>query len=307
VLEESWRKYQIEIISTPSHEQLMGWIGSNSYSLEAAIVFPNLVPDPDTAGLKIHNYSVRCFPPPVGPDGKARKFLCTLGSPYRPYILPPVLDVAYDTSVSIYIVEKQAAALLLLQNGLSAIALEGTWGSAARRENGERVTLHPVLGEFDWTGRPVYLCFEADFKRRESVLQGLIRTYILFSTAGAIVRLLRWDPAFTGIDDYIAAKAGMDPGKQREELDALTANVYDLTAAKASAKWIIPQYRGFERRLPPFVPDKPNDMLADCVHASLRRPPEDQKTWKCSKRTGTGRQTGWHPTHSGSVAETDCP
>ena len=50
VLEESWRKYQIEIISTPSHEQLIGWIGSNSYSLEAAIVFPNLVPDADTAG-----------------------------------------------------------------------------------------------------------------------------------------------------------------------------------------------------------------------------------------------------------------
>jgi uncharacterized protein DUF3854 len=79
--------------------------------------------------------------------------------------------------------------LLLLQNGLSTIALEGTWGSAAKRENGERVTLHQILGEFGWTGRPVYLCFDADFKRRESVLQGLIRTYILFSTAGSVIRL----------------------------------------------------------------------------------------------------------------------
>ena len=146
VHEDTAQRFQVELVHQPSHEQLIGWLGNNSYILEAVIVFPNLIPDQDSASIKLYNYSVRCFPPPVWSDGKERKFLCTLGSTYRPYILPPVVDVAYDTSVPIYVVEKQAAALLLWQNGLCAIALEGTWGSAAKREEGERVQLHPVPG-----------------------------------------------------------------------------------------------------------------------------------------------------------------
>ena len=164
VQEETFRRHQIEIVFNPSHDQLEGWLGANSHCLEAAIVFPNLVPNPDDLSIGIHNHYVRCFPPPVGSDGKERKFLCTLNSTYRPYVLPPVWDVAYEIDQPIYIVEKQTAALLLQQNGLHAIALDGTWGAAAKRVEGEKVELHSVLAEFHWTGRPVYLCFDSDFR-----------------------------------------------------------------------------------------------------------------------------------------------
>ena len=122
IREETLRAHQIEIIFDPTREQLISWLGLNSYYLEAAIVFPNLVCNPDDLSTSVHNYYVRCFPPPIGQDGKPRKFLSTFGSTYRPYVLPEVLDVAYDIGRPLYIVEKQTAALLLWQNELPAIA-----------------------------------------------------------------------------------------------------------------------------------------------------------------------------------------
>jgi hypothetical protein len=244
VHEDTFKRYQIEIVFNPSHDQLVGWLGENSYCLEAAIVIPNLVCNPGNAETSVHAHYVRCFPPPIGPDGKARKFLAPLGSKYRPYILPEVQSIAYDTGEPVYIVEKQAAALLLQQNGLHAIALEGTYGSAAKRVEGEAIKLHGVLAEWDWTGRPVYLCFDTDFRNRENVLQGLVRTYCLFTIAGAVVRVLQWDAQFKGIDDFISSRAGLDLVEQRVELDTLTATVSGEDADKAAKTWIIPQYRG---------------------------------------------------------------
>jgi hypothetical protein len=217
----------------------------------------------------------------MGSDGKERKFLCTLGSTYRPYILPPVMDVAYDTSIPIYIVEKQAAALLLWQNGFSSIALEGTWGSAAKRRDGEKVALHPVLAEFDWTGRPVYLCFDSDFRARESVLQGLIRTYSLFSMAGAVVRIAMGSTV-QGLDDFIATKAGLDL-LSSAELDTLTAAVSSDTAIKAAETWIIPQYRClFEREIAAISPHiDQRSMLADQIFKALGTTMGDLKrSWR---------------------------
>ena len=121
------------------------------------------------------------------------------------------------------------------------------------RQNGSKVKRSRCIlfcEEFDWTGRPVYLCFDSDFRSRESVLQGLVRTYVLFSIAGAVVKVLQWDPQFKGLDDSIANKVGLDEHKQREELNLLTDTVSELPAAKAAETWIIPQYRClFEREI----------------------------------------------------------
>ena len=282
VLEETFKRYQIEIVSSPTHEQLLAWLGGNSYCLDAAVVIPNLVCDPDTGAIFTHAYHVRCFPPPTGPDGKARKFLATLGSRYRPYILPDSLSVASDTVEPVYIVEKQAAALLLRQNGFHAIALDGTFGSAAKRVDGEPVKLHEALSEWGWVGRPLYLCFDSDFRKRQSVLQGLIRTYILFTLAGAVVKVLQWDALFTGLDDYVATKAGLDTEKQRAEILALVSAV-EGGAKEAASSWILPQYRGlFETEVIAIQPTEGQcSLLADIVHKALGGTPGDlKKSWR---------------------------
>ena len=282
ILAETAGNFQVETVNQPTQDQLQGWLGCNGYALEAAIVFPNLTCNDDDCSLSVHSYYVRCFPPPIGQDGKERKFLSTLGSTYRPYVLPPVMDVAYDIGQPVYIVEKQTAALLLWQTGLPVVALDGTWGAAAKRVEGEAVKLQPILAEFDWTGRPVHLCFDSDFRSRVSVLQGLIRTYLLFSTAGAVVRVIQWDQQFKGLDDLIAASAQLDVSKQRAELETLTATVVGLSAAKASENWIIPQYRSlFEREVAAIAPGRAErSMLAECIHGALCTTAADlKKSW----------------------------
>lgn len=286
VLPATAKTHQIEVVKFPAHEQLEKWLGSNGHKLDAAIVFPNLSRDVDGTVFPT-GYSVRCFPPATREDGTSAKFLATWGIDYRPYVLPPVWDAASDTGTPLYIVEKQAAALLLWQAGLNVIALDGTWGAAAKRVDGEKVALHSVLGRFDWIGRPVFLCFDSDFRNRQSVLQGLVRTYTLFSIAGAVVRVILWDPAFKGLDDHVANKARLDLVRQREELDALTATVSALSAKDAASKWIIPQYRTlFEREIAAIQPGfSERSMLAECIFPALGTTAADlKKTWGVSTK-----------------------
>jgi Domain of unknown function (DUF3854) len=218
---------------------------------------------------------------------EGQKFLSTLGSTYRPYLLPPVLDIAYDTSRPIYIVEKQTAALLLHQNNLSVIASDGVWGVAAKREEGEKVALHPVLAEFDWIGRSVYLGFDADFQSRTSVLQGLIRAYVLFSIAGALVRLLQWEPEFKGLDDFVAAKAGLDPPSSVQSSIFSRPPYRGSRPARPQENGSLPNTGSSGNgRLPPSPPEWRSVASWQSAFAKLLEPRHRilKKSWKAAAR-----------------------
>ena len=288
VLLETAKEHQVEIAHFPEPERIHRWLGRNGVNLDAAIAFPNLARD-DDGSIYPSGYSVRCFPPQTRGDGTTAKFLATADVEYRPYILPAAWKVASDTSAPIYIVEKQTAALLFYQAGLNVIALDGTWGAAAKRVNGKPVVLHSVLTKFDWIGRPTYLCFDLDFRSRQNVLQGLIRTYILFSIVGARVRVIQWDQAYKGIDDYIAEKAGLFVEKQREELDALTAEVSSLSPKEAAGTWLMPESRLlFENEVGAIQPGTAQrSLLAECVHNALGTTASDlKKTWGVRAKEG---------------------
>ena len=285
ILPETAAAHQVEVVHSPTCEQLVKWLGKNSQQLEAAVVFPNLILD-DDGTIYPKGYSVRCFPPATRADGTSAKFLATLGIEYHPYILPPVWDVSSNTGEPVYIVEKQTAALLLQQVGKNVVALDGTWGAAAKRVEGEPARLHNVLARFDWIGRPVYLCFDRDFRNRVSVLQGLVRAYTLWAIAGAVVKVLQWQD-YTGLDDYIAAKAQLKISRQREELDALTATVSELSTQGAAELWIIPEYRPlFEREIvaiQPLMSDR--SRLAEAIFKALGTTAGDlKKSWGISTR-----------------------
>src|SRR5258708_4192935 len=289
VLEATAKEHQVEVVPFPSTEQQQKWLGQNGYSFDAAVVFPNLTLDAD-GSIYPHNYYVRCFPAVIRADRSSTKFLATLGIEYRPYVLPPVWKAAHDISAPLCIVEKQTAALLFWQVGLNAIALDGTFGVAAKRVENVPVALHNTLTKFDWVNRPVFLFFDSDFLANQNVLQGLVRTYVLLSCASAAVRLVQWEGCFKGIDDYVSAKALLNIAKQREELDTLLAAVSALSAKAAAERWITPQLRTlFDREVVAIQPGiGQRSLLAECIYEALGTTKADlKKAWGVSIKEET--------------------
>ena len=251
VLTTTAAELHVQLIEHPSSEVLNKLLHFDPAPLpEAVIVIPNLIED--NGKTLTDGYYVRFFPPNEY-NGKVRKFLRTKGSGFRPYILPSVCRVASNLEAPLYIVEKQVAAMLLHQLGFYGIALEGTWGAGQPQSDEEKArdikrVLHRDLGKFSWIGRPVYLCFDSDFTKRESVLEGLIRAFILLTGAGACPKILRWDDSCKGLDDFIANKAGLNLEEQKRLITELTDPLDELNIKAAAADWIRPQYRPlFER------------------------------------------------------------
>jgi DNA polymerase I-like protein with 3'-5' exonuclease and polymerase domains len=251
VLAKTAAEMRVKLIERPSAEVLNSLLHFDPAPLpEAVLVIPNLIED--NGQMLADGYYLRFFPPNEY-NGKIRKFLRTKGSGFRPYVVPSVYPVASKLEVPLFIVEKQVAAMLLYQLGFHGIALEGTWGAGQPLTDEEKVknvkrTLHRDLGKFSWVGREVYLCFDSDFTRRESVLEGLIRAFILFTVAGASVKILRWDEAFKGLDDFVSDRAGLDLEAQKRLITELTGPLSKMDAKEAAASWIKPQYRPlFER------------------------------------------------------------
>ena len=112
ILPETWAGAQVEI----KH-------GASS----AAINFPILLTDTD-GSVYFKGSITRRFP------ANGRKFICTEGEGYRPYILPGAQ--ARDTGVPVVVTEGPTRVLLLHQNGLGAIGANGCYGPMQPTERG---------------------------------------------------------------------------------------------------------------------------------------------------------------------------
>jgi DNA polymerase I-like protein with 3'-5' exonuclease and polymerase domains len=275
ILAKTATELYVQLVEQPQADLLHKLLRFNPEPLpQAVIVIPNLIED--TGKTLIAGYSLRFFPPNEF-NGKKRKFLRTKGGFYRPYIPPVVWTVAPKLEVPIFIVEKQVAALLLYQLGYCGVALEGTWGAGQPQTEEEKTrnakrTLHRDLAKLSWVGREVYLCFDSDFTRRESVLEGLIRAYILFSVAGASVKVLRWPEEFKGLDDYVSNGAGLNLEDQRRLITELTSPLNRVDAKEAAASWIRPEYLPLFDREGALVamPASARNNLAHLINKPLR-------------------------------------
>jgi putative DNA primase/helicase len=150
------------------------------------------------------------------------RFVCPNGSGGPPLIFKEVWEARKTTDKGITISEGPPKGLVLRQAGALPIALNGVW-MAVSENGGGKYSLRQELLQFEWLGRRVYLCFDADQNNNEDVLQALIRTAFAFNAVGAqIFQLTTWSiTEGKGIDDYLAGKAGIDPDKQKECLDVL--------------------------------------------------------------------------------------
>jgi hypothetical protein len=153
----------------------------------------------------IHSWILRPFPalPPVNGSGAA-KFLTPRGGNGYPFILKPVWDARTKTSKPIVITEGPVKGLALYQAGALPVALNGVWMGVT--DDGEgKFSLRPELQEFQWLGRTVYLCFDADQFTNPDVLRATIRTAFALTACGAqVCQLTTWPIwAGKGIDDYL--------------------------------------------------------------------------------------------------------
>ena len=159
------------------------------------------------------------------PRFKNSKFLVANGSDGVPWIPRETCDIAKDVNVPIVITEGPIKALALLQAGAFPISLMGGWPAATNSVDGVdgddvdegRLRLHGELARnFQWSRRPVYLCFDANKLKNENVRHAEIRLCFLLRSLGADVwQLSTWPLAEgKGIDDYLAGKAGTDAKKQ---------------------------------------------------------------------------------------------
>jgi hypothetical protein len=76
----------------------------------------------------------------------------------------------------------------------------------------------------------------------------LIRAFLLFLVEGAVPKLLRWDNAFTGLDDYLAGKSTDDSALQKAAFEELLSPIAGLDIKTAASAWITPSMlKLFER------------------------------------------------------------
>src|SRR5258708_32007327 len=172
--------------------------------------------------------ATRCFPTGVP------KFRNTKGSEVRPYVLPDSRRQAKNVEVPAFVVEGPSRALLLAQNDRCAISAGNRWGPNGKRDETDDavVSLHADLKDWAWLNRRVYLVPDADYRKNESVLRGLLRQIVVFSALGANVKVLTtWDAERgKGLDDYVPALAACDLAKQTEVLDTLVDQSKDAVA-----------------------------------------------------------------------------
>lgn len=151
---------------------------------------------------------VKLIPAYTCADGSQIKYMQPKGVPTRPYITDAVWAYRKDTSVDLFIVEGEKKALLLNQDGFPTIALPGVYNFRnTGEEQAETIDLSEDLRAFTWSGRNVYIAFDADFRTNKQVRQAMFELAFRLEKQGAIVKIVTWDPRDgKGIDDLIVGK-----------------------------------------------------------------------------------------------------
>jgi Protein of unknown function (DUF3631)/Domain of unknown function (DUF3854) len=183
------------------------------------------------AGGSTQSWIVRIFPTLKGKNGDGEtKFLVPRGVASYPYIPAATWHVAQNLKHPLLITEGVPKALAALQAGAHPIALNGVWQVGVKDDAGS-TALHLAFNEFAFSGRKVYIAFDADFRTNPSVRQALIRAAILLHKQGAEVKILTWPlSSGKGLDDYLVNTAN-DSRANTEVLEALyekTSNLCDV-------------------------------------------------------------------------------
>jgi DNA primase len=153
----------------------------------------------------VESMIVRAFPPLPGKNGSGdAKFITPKDGNGYPFIPSTTWEVKGKPHVPLLLTEGPTKALAAVQAGAYAIGLGGVWMATEKVNESGAIGLRSVLQLFAFTGRTVYIAFDADFESNPRVRQALIRTAFLLSKAGAAVKIPTWPiTSGKGLDDYL--------------------------------------------------------------------------------------------------------
>ena len=151
-------------------------------------------------------------------NGKPVKYEQPRQAELRPYFPPGTISTIADPAAAVGICEGEKKALAADQAGLPCIGLTGVFAwQKARPKNakgrgvGERKLIDD-LAAIQWRGRPVWICFDSDEKRKPNVNLARCELARVLCELGADVRFVDLPlgprgadglPAKVGVDDYV--------------------------------------------------------------------------------------------------------
>lgn len=157
-------------------------------------------------------------------SGKSVKYEQPRGTPIRPYFPPNTIRAIRNKGVMLGITEGEKKALCADAWGYPCIGLPGVWGWQQRRsmeDKKQRVErqLVPDLEAIDWSGRKVWIAFDADSKRNPSVNNAAAEMARILVDRGAEVHFISLPvgpaaadgmPEKMGLDDLLSQSGGVE-------------------------------------------------------------------------------------------------
>ncbi|USR93289.1 DUF3854 domain-containing protein (plasmid) [Phormidium yuhuli AB48] len=185
--------------------------------------------DPQTGEPTLLGIQYKPDNPPVGDDGKARKYLGASGYEATPLFLdtgePNYWNrVLENPNIPIIITEGAKKAGCGLSNGVATISLPGV--NCGLKEG----QLKPQLEAFCQPGRSIYLAFDSDIIRKWQVQHALKKLGECLNAKGTVsVYVMQWSQEDgKGLDDYLC---GFLPRRRPKQLQQL------MESAIPFAKW----------------------------------------------------------------------
>lgn len=190
------------------------------------IEFPHI----DSKG-NVTRYEYKPFPSPHFKNEKEpRRYLQGEGDEPTPHILPNVWAASDKGNKPLWITEGVKKTLKLTQHGRLTIGLSGVWAFRAGKNslNQESKQLWKELKSFRWTGRTVYIAFDADLWINPQVRLALYVLAFTLYQRGALLRFPLWHGA-KGIDDFLILQD--DPDQALTELEGTAKDLEGLLCA----------------------------------------------------------------------------
>jgi putative DNA primase/helicase len=187
--------------------QILNW-GKYDGSLGDVLLFPYFGDDGKVNGFK------RLKPDNPRSDTKDKekkvKYETPKGATNHAYILPQVISAVKDPSIPLLLTEGEKKTLAAVQSSFVAVGIAGVWNWTSGKDCDGNQILIDDLKAIVWKGRSVFIVFDSDIVRKESVLFAEWKLAETLIKLGAFVRCVRLPDKPSNVPGGVTQKNGLD-------------------------------------------------------------------------------------------------